>query len=173
MNVMHAVPEDARQVAEIHVRTWRAAFASILPDEFLANLSVERSEAMWSQCIASGTPQLLVAKVGDVMSGWLSFGASRDSDASTGVAEIWAFYVDPDAWSTGAGLALWLAARRLMREQKYRACSLWVISQNARAIRFYEKAGFVVDASMVKRSEFASRIVEQVRYVTDLGADGT
>lgn len=168
MKVVRAVPEDARSVAEIQVRAWRTAYASILPDDFLANLSVERSEAMWTQCIASGVPELLVARSDELMKGWLAFGASRDSDAVPATVELWAINVAPEAWATGAGRLLWLEAKRLMQQRAAQSCSLWVFPQNARAIRFYETAGFVHDAAAVKNSTFGAKLVPQVRYVADL-----
>src|SRR5512136_2530600 len=41
--------EDARAMARVHVDTWRTTYAGIVPDEHLANLSVERSQARWSE----------------------------------------------------------------------------------------------------------------------------
>ena len=34
--------DDTSAVARIHVEAWRAAYPGFMPDEFLANLSVER-----------------------------------------------------------------------------------------------------------------------------------
>ena len=93
MHVAQARPEDAHAVAEIHVSALRAAYASILPLDYLASLSVESRKAMWSECIATGVPELLVARDGDAVKGWLSFGACRDEGASASEAEIWALYV--------------------------------------------------------------------------------
>lgn len=62
MQVVHAVLEDARAVAEIHVATCRIANASIVLTDYLSALSVEHREAMWRECIATGVPELLVAK---------------------------------------------------------------------------------------------------------------
>jgi L-amino acid N-acyltransferase YncA len=123
MQVVHAAPEDARAVAEIHVGTWRAAYASIVPADYLASLSVERREAIWSECIATGVPELLVAKEAGVVQGWLSFGQCRDEGSSKAEAEIWAIYVVPSAWSTGAGRLLWLRAKELMLVQGFKSCS--------------------------------------------------
>src|SRR6185369_6868437 len=117
MQVVHAAPEDARAIAEIHVCAWQTAYASILPPDYLASLSVEHREAMWSECIASGTPELLVARGAGVVQGWLSFGQCRDESSFKTEAEVWALYVSPSAWSTGVGRVLWLRARDLMLAQ--------------------------------------------------------
>jgi hypothetical protein len=52
MQIRFADPEDARAVAEIHVEAWRAAYAGILPEAFLAALTVSSREAFWEQVLA-------------------------------------------------------------------------------------------------------------------------
>ena len=168
MQIVHAAPEDAHAVADIHVNTWRAAYASIVSAEYLAAQSVERRQAWWSQCIAAGTPELLVAKDNGVVQGWLNFGASRDEEALASEAEIWAIYVAPAYWSTGTGRLLWLRAKELMVTQGFRSCSLWVFPQNERAIKFYQAAGFAADPSAPKSFELGGQQLQEVRYVCQL-----
>jgi ribosomal protein S18 acetylase RimI-like enzyme len=170
MQVTHALPEDARAVAEIHVNTWRAAYASIVSAEYLASQSVERRQAWWSQCIAAGTPELLVAKDNGVVCGWLNFSASRDANAQKDEAEIWAVYVAPAFSSTGTGRLLWLRAKELMVAQGFKSCSLWVFPQNTRAIKFYQAAGFVANRSSPKNFELGGQQLQEVRYVCQLDA---
>jgi len=168
MQVVHAAPEDARAVAEIHVDTWRAAYASFVPADYLASLSVEDREAMWSECIATGAPELLVVKDASGVRGWLGFGQCRDEGSAEAEAEVWAIYVAPSAWSTGAGRSLWLRARELMLAQGFTACSLWVFPQNDRAIKFYSSAGFAHDGSAPKSFELGGAQLQEVRFVSRL-----
>jgi L-amino acid N-acyltransferase YncA len=170
MEITHALPEDARAVAEIHVNTWRAAYASIVSAEYLASQSVERRQAWWSQCIAAGTPELLVAKDNGVVHGWLNFSTSRDDNTHKDEAEIWAVYVAPAFWSTGTGRLLWLRAKELMLAQGFKSCSLWVFPKNSRAIKFYQAAGFVADSSPPKNFELGGQQLQEVRYVCQLDA---
>jgi L-amino acid N-acyltransferase YncA len=170
MQVVHAAPEDARAIAEIHVCAWQTAYASILPPDYLASLSVEHREAMWSECIASGTPELLVARGAGVVQGWLSFGQCRDESSSKTEAEVWALYVSPSAWSTGVGRLLWLRARARMLAQGFKSCSLWVFPQNDRAIKFYRAAGFTHDGSTPKPFELGGAQLQEVRFVAQLDA---
>lgn len=170
MHVVLAEPEDARSVAQIHVETWRAAYASLLSSDYLAALSVDSRETMWRQCIKSGSPELLIAREAEEMRGWLSFGASRDIGVPASEAEIWALYVAPRFWSTGAGRMLWLQAKSRMVEQHFMSCSLWVFQQNVRAIKFYEAAGFARDPAPPKSFELGGRKLLEVRYVCRLDA---
>lgn len=165
MIVEPAALEDARAVAQIHVAAWRCAYADIVPADYLAALSVDRREAMWKEAVASGQSDVLVAREGGVMLGWISFGACRDDDAPAGQAEVWAIYVDPRHWSRGVGRALWQRARDRMRAQGYSACSLWVFPGNAQAIRFYRAAGFAPDGTPPQPFELGGRQMSEVRYL--------
>ena len=44
MIIRDAELRDARGIAEVHVRSWQAAYAGIVPDEDLAQLSVDERE---------------------------------------------------------------------------------------------------------------------------------
>ena len=73
--------DECRDVARIHVDAWRAAYAGIVDPAYLADLSIERREAMWRQSVESGRPHLLVAKRAARIMGWVALGACRDDDA--------------------------------------------------------------------------------------------
>tara|TARA_R110002012_G_scaffold114908_1_gene261752 strand:- start:522 stop:1034 length:513 start_codon:yes stop_codon:yes gene_type:complete len=166
MQIAQATPEDARAVAEIHVAAWRAAYRSIVPDDYLASLSIERREAKWSECIAAGDPTLLVAKKAGVVQGWLSLGKCRDIGSHKSEAEVWAIYVSPTVWSTGVGPLLWLRAKELMLEKGFKSCSLWVFPQNERAIKFYRSIGFVHDGAAAKNFELGGALLQEVRFAS-------
>jgi hypothetical protein len=44
MIIREAELRDARGIAEVHVRSWQAAYAGIIPDEEFARLSVDQRE---------------------------------------------------------------------------------------------------------------------------------
>lgn len=168
MEVVHATIADARAVAKIHVKAWRAAYTSIIPTDYLASLSIKQHESMWSECIVKGTPELLVAKKVGLVQGWLSFGQCRDKGSHEKEAEVWAIYVSPAAWSTGAGSLLWQRAKELMLGQGFTSCSLWVFPQNERAINFYRSIGFHHDGAIPKKFELSGVQLEEVRFVSQL-----
>ena len=170
MNIDRATLEDVRAVAEIHVAAWRAAYAHILPADYLASLSVEQRESMWRKTIESGQPELLVAKEGEAVVGWICFGACRDKDAAESQAEVWAIYVSPNSWSKGVGRQLWQRTRQFLAERGYNACSLWVFAENERAIRFYQALGFTADNLPPKQFELGGQQLREVRYVCRIGA---
>ena len=156
---------DARRVAEVHVQAWQAAYVGIVPDEHLASLSINQRETMWREAIEKQVPELLVARVDGGLAGWVAFGASRDKDALPGRGEVWALYLDPAHWSRGVGRELWRRAHERLLDRGFTSISLWVLAENARAIKFYESAGFAAEPGSAKVFELGGRPVQELRYV--------
>ncbi|MFR9794325.1 N-acetyltransferase family protein [Streptomyces sp. MS06] len=140
---------DCERVAEIRVGGWRAAYRGLMPQPFLDGLSVARDAERHRERLRRGDGSVLnlVAEQGGELAGWACHGPYRDGGSRTGDAELYALYVDPDRWGTGVGRAL--------LEESVRRCSaagrprmlLWVLRDNTRARRFYERAGFRPDGA--------------------------
>ncbi|MEQ7870640.1 hypothetical protein V6R97_08300 [Chromohalobacter salexigens] len=111
MEIRVGTLKDCRAIAELHVKVWQQAYSGILPKHYLASLSVPEREIMWRRIVDRQPGQLLVARVADAVVDFIAFGASRDEDAPTDRAEIWAIYVEVPSWSTGTGRLLWLQAQ--------------------------------------------------------------
>src|SRR5690625_4211513 len=104
MVVRRANPSDARVIAEVHVASWHVAYRGLLPDEYLAGLSVERRVRMWTQILTDPDVDVFVSLDADTrVVGFASLQASRDSDATENTGEITAIYVLPDEWGCGFG----------------------------------------------------------------------
>jgi GNAT superfamily N-acetyltransferase len=169
IRIRPGTPDDARAIAEVHVASWRDAYRGLLPDEYLEKLSVEEREARRLAWFADPEPGsgVLVAEEAGRIVGFVSFGPSRDEDASEGIGEVPAIYVDPRAVGTGVGRELFAAATQALREVGFRRATLWVLEANERARGFYEKAGWSWDGSVsTHRFECANEPV--VRYAVDL-----
>src|SRR4029079_18218949 len=105
--VRAAVPADVAAMAALHVRAWRATYAGLLPDEFLAELKVEEREARWRQSVtapevAPAERVILVAERAGTVVGFVAAGHARGDD-EFGLGEVYAINVDPPAWRQGAG----------------------------------------------------------------------
>lgn len=170
VSIAAALSKDCRAVAQIHVEAWRVAYDGIVPSDYLAALSVDKRETAWRTAIERGTPRVLVARTDEDVVGWIAYGRCRDDGSGPDVAEIWAIYVAPTAWSTGVGQALWKAACRDLQEQGFRSVTLWVIRDNARAIRFYERSGFAIEADSAKEFELGGAQITEVRLVARIAS---
>ncbi len=82
------------------------------------------------------------------------------------VGELYALYVTPAWWSAGAGRALMGSALAALRDDRYPRAVLWVLADNARARRFYARAGFAPDGATNNLAGLGG--VLEVRYARDL-----
>ena len=168
MNIRPAVVDDARAIAQVHVLSWQHAYINLLPPAFLAALSVERREAMWLEELRVGSPSLLVAEENAQVVGFCAFGPCRDENSKPTDAEVRAIYLAPSKWSTGLGRELWLRSKEALRSRRATSISLWVISDNERAINFYTAAGFSPESGSAKAFELGGVQLHKVRYVRKL-----
>jgi ribosomal protein S18 acetylase RimI-like enzyme len=156
--VRPGTPNDAEAVALVHVRAWQAAYAHVFPEQRLAELSVDERALQWRK-----SPPL-VAEADGLIVGFVSVGASRDVDAD---GELFAIYVDPDYWRKGVGRNLITAAEERLRELGHEEATLWVLADNPRARRFYERVGWQHDGKTRPIAIFGIEVPE-VRYHKDL-----
>jgi ribosomal protein S18 acetylase RimI-like enzyme len=159
MQVRVATERDAEAIEGVRVRGWRAAYRHVYPGEELDALPVDGSR--WVSRLAAppdGWTILVVEEHGRVV-GFAAVGPSRDED---GIGELYAIYVDPRDWSTGAGRALLLRAEELLGAD-YGEATLWVLDENPRARRFYESFGWAADGGRKAVERLGVRAPE-VRY---------
>jgi ribosomal protein S18 acetylase RimI-like enzyme len=149
--------EDAPAVADVHTRTWQAAYEHVFGPERLAAIDVSRRLAFAERAIASGG--VAVAEVDGRIVGFVAVGPSTDVE---GEGELYAIYVLPEAWGGGAGPGLMEAAKELLRAS-YADATLYVLEDNPRARRFYEREGWALDG-VTKADEFLGLAVPEVRY---------
>lgn len=158
MLIRVARPEDAAAIADVHTRTWQAAYAHVFGADRLGGIDAERRRAGWEREIAEHGG-VWVAEDGDRVVGFVSVGANRDDERE---GELYAIYVLPEAWGSGAGTRLMRAALEALRE-RYATSVLWVLEDNPRARRFYEREGWTLDGGR-KQEELLGVQVVEVRY---------
>jgi ribosomal protein S18 acetylase RimI-like enzyme len=169
MEIRLATSADAVGVAIVQVRTWQAAYRGVMPDAFLDTISLEVRTQAWRGALERGQPELWVACLAAEVIGWVAFGGSRDGDAAASTGEIEAIYICPEYWATGLGRALWLKARERLKNRGFTSITLWVLSENSRAIRFYRAAGFLPDWHSEKSISIGGKELKEVRFGTTIG----
>lgn len=158
MQLRSAVPDDAMDVARVHVRAWQAGFKDLLPAAYLATLDPADRAKRYTFGITDGSkPQTIVAVDGGVIRGFATIGMHEDE------ALLHALYVDPDAWGTGLGRALVTEARSGLHGFGKPSAILWSMVGNARADRFYLADGWVVEGEP-RTEDVWGTPVHQQRY---------
>jgi GNAT superfamily N-acetyltransferase len=94
------------------------------------------------------------------------FGPITPAGLAGEAGEVYAIYLAPAWWSAGIGRALMDAALAELRAGGYRRVVLWTLTGNARARRFYDRAGFAPDGATNILSGLGG--AEELRYVRDL-----
>lgn len=169
--IRRATPDDAQALATIHVLAWQVGYRGLLPDSVLDGLSVETRTARWQVWLAGSVTRTRLAEQDGQITGWLTIGPQRDEELDgTTVAEIYALYVHPMAWGRGSGSALMHAALDELAAQGYAAATLWVLSGNARAIRFYEYLGFRADGAAKSEAGPGDAVLDEIRLRCALAA---
>ncbi|HYL24569.1 MAG TPA: GNAT family N-acetyltransferase [Burkholderiales bacterium] len=169
LTLREATRADARAIAEIHVAAWRAAYRDLMPQSYLESLSIDERARMWEKTIASAGPaQLALAEFDGELAGFCLYGPTRDREA-TDVAEIYAVNVHPARWRQGAGRLLCAHALREAAAREHTVMTLWVISGNGRARRFYQRLGFATDGAARINTQLVGSPFDEVRYRRAIG----
>lgn len=139
-----ATPGDAKAGSTLHRACWQEAYGPYAAPHLLADAVADHAdwERRWYQQLTDGPPRRLAVHEGaggEEPLGFAVAGPSRDPDLAGD--ELYALYVREHWWGTGIGQAL------LDAVVGADACSLWVLEDNSRARRFYERNGFMPDGS--------------------------
>ena len=129
---------EIRGKACVHWKSWQEAYDGIGDREYLRNLTLEK-------CVGLAyrrTDNIIIAKDGEKVVGFAGYGRYR-SDALSDAGEVFALYVLAEYWGQGIGYRLMQEALRLLAE--YSMVAVWVLKDNIRAVRFYERCGFCFD----------------------------
>lgn len=166
--IRKATVNDVKAIAEVHVKSWQAAYRGLLPDDFLQNLSVSRREEQWRRGLQNPEQVILIYEQ-DTVVAFCGFAPSRDEDVDkTKVAELSTIYALESVWGQGIGKALWQEAVKLMREKEFTEVTLWVLKGNERAIKFYEHQGMVFDGTTKTEQMNENFELHELRYLMKL-----
>lgn len=169
MRVCQAKEADIPAIAGVHVAAWKTAYRGIIADDFLDRLTIGRRDTLWRQYLAMSDRKLLICKQGGEVTGFAACGPTRDRDEDPAlVGELYAINVAPDYWRQGCGQALVKRVIRELTRAKFALVTLWVLDANERARRFYERAGFALDADASRKIQVSGTRLAEVRYRKNL-----
>ena len=124
----------------VHWKSWHETYTGLIDPAYMERITLEKCVDM-----AHRWPQnMMVAKDGDKVIGFVGYGEHHD-DALTDCGEVFAIYVLAEYYGQKVGYALMNAA--LEKLAAYKRIAVWVLKDNDRAIRFYERYGFRFDGT--------------------------
>ena len=132
---------DAPGIAAVHVATWRSAYPGVLPDDFLAGLSVTRLTAQYDRSIRMGLSIQVAVNHGPDGPSILGFtSARRNRNSRLGEGEVETLYVLDDWQNQGLGGLLLRASAKHLAALGCRSVYAWVLRDNPAAF-FYARLG--------------------------------
>ncbi|OFZ53425.1 MAG: hypothetical protein A2428_10160 [Bdellovibrionales bacterium RIFOXYC1_FULL_54_43] len=157
---------DARNIAQIHTKTWQATYRGIIPDEFLDAMSEDVATPRFTRIITDhrqNRPEcpFLVAILDNAIVGFADGVRPVDAPAEYD-CEIKAIYVDPLFQQRGAGRALVRESARRFSERGFRGMIIWAAAENPWR-RFYERIGGQL-LPLDKEMEIGGKAIPHVAY---------
>lgn len=145
---------DAAPLTALHVASRRATYRGLMPDRLLDGDAGERERArLWQARLATPEPgaRTWVALDGDALLGFAASSPARDADLDPlRAGEVTSIYLDPGRIGLGVGRALFEHTLDDLRARGFQEVVLWVLEGNARAARFYARAGLAAGKHEVK-----------------------
>jgi ribosomal protein S18 acetylase RimI-like enzyme len=142
--IRRATVEDAEAIAFVHVESWRTTYVGIVPDAFIASLSVEVRTERWKEQFAAGHSHIFVAEDPSGIFGFASGGqlrAAKDGSTIAGYdGELYAIYLLREHQRRGAGRRLVQALVDALRTSGFKSMVVWALQENA-AVSFYQRLG--------------------------------
>jgi hypothetical protein len=176
ISIRKARVTDAVAIGAVHVAAWRSTYPGILPDAFLARMSVSRQAAHYDAAIRSGTGVVVASASGlDVppgsgsrIVGFSTAGLARSGGEIGGrrlaEGEVETLYVLDDWRDRGVGRRLMRAAAAHLIESGCKSCFVWVLRDNPSRWFYQRLGGRPVAEAMI---QVAGHPVIQTAFVWD------
>jgi ribosomal protein S18 acetylase RimI-like enzyme len=137
-----AVVSDAAGLARVHIESWRTTYKGIVPDDYLANLSLESRVQNWQRFLSEFTDKYYTYvaqdETGQIV-GFVRGGPERKGD-EVYKSELYAIYLLQAYQGRGLGKRLALTLMERLVESGFYSMLVGVLTENP-ACRFYEALG--------------------------------
>lgn len=170
VTIRRAGPSDANAMARVHLASWRNTYAGVLPDAYLANLSVAREASSYEAGLAqrrgghAGFLALADGREtpGGGVIGFVTGGMARRSGLADG--EVETLYLLDDFHERGIGRRLMRAMASHLASLGARSAFAWVLEANNSRF-FYER----LQARCIAQEEirYAGAVLNQRAYAWD------
>lgn len=144
--IFPAGPDDAADLARVHIASWRESYRGLLPDSYLDRMSHPVQARRFHTSLMSTRPNeaTLIAVDRHGLVGYAAGGPSRGH--CEGEAEIGTLYVLRAAQGRGLGRRLVEDLARVFEANGATSLTISVLRDNLPARRFYEHLGGQADA---------------------------
>lgn len=155
--IREAIQSDCKGIGKVYCDSWNAAYQNILPQTYLDSLTAKN-------CAPDkvATNDIVLIEKESVL-GICHISGARDRDEKEW-GEVVAIYLLPEKWGSGVGSKLIQAALSKLKQKGFQNICLWVLKDNIRARKFYEKNGFKISGNE-REIKIAECIISEIEYI--------
>lgn len=159
MEIRPVYPSDDRDaISRIYEESWKYAYKGIVPQAYLDSIPA----GQWvSKLDQEGVASLVAVEDGKLI-GTSSYGKSRWAEFGE-YGEIISIYFLPQYMGRGYGRKLLCAAVSKLQGLGFEDIFLWVLEENERARKFYERCGFNKTGHDMKH-EIGGKMLREIQY---------
>lgn len=159
MEIIELTKALAGEASRIYAESWKAAYSGIVPQKYLYSLTPES----WTPFLENSPFQNFILQDNGVYVATSAIGSAREGKYS-GYGEIVAIYVLPEYFGKGYGKNLFIEMTEKLKSAGFDKIYLWVLEENLKARRFYEKMGFRANGDR-KVGKVGGKELTEVCYV--------
>ncbi|MEA4816953.1 MAG: GNAT family N-acetyltransferase [Lachnospiraceae bacterium] len=152
----------AEDMGYVHSKSWQKAYRGIIPDHVVDAFTPEKRTEVFKEAIASRPEEYYLFKANSIPAGIALLHKSHEKNAVDTDGEIYAIYFHPDFWGTDVTHKAFEFCINRLKERGFTKINIWVLEDNKRARKFYEKYGFVFDGS--KQQVELGKPLTEIRY---------
>lgn len=160
MEIRYLSPEDDLcEVSNVYEKSWKSAYKDIIPQDYLDSIPV----GQWAKNVNKSDRYNLVATENGHIIGTCGFCRSRWKKYS-GYGEIVSLYFLPEYTGNGFGKIMLDKAITELKKLDFENILLWVLEDNFKARKFYEKYGFTFTGDYMN-DVIGGKEVREMMYV--------
>ena len=149
MIVRPAIPLDAAAIAHVHVATWRATYAGIVPQTYLDDLSEADFTGRWTDWLTRPDILICVAETDGTIIGFASGGPIRKPKANCD-AELYAIYLLSEMQHRGVGQKLVAHVEHQLIQHNHKQILAWVLRDNPATLFYAHLGGEIVAEDLIE-----------------------
>lgn len=150
--------DDRLAISRIYEESWKFAYKNIIPQSYLDSIPTGR----WASNLDKEGMNTLVLIEDGMFIGTSSYCKSRFPDFSD-FGEIVSFYFLPQYIGKGYGKLLLDAVIGELEQLGFNEIFLWVLEDNLRVRKFYEKAGFTLSGNYLD-DNIGGKELREIQY---------
>lgn len=151
--------DDKNAISRIYEESWKFAYGGIIPQDYLDSIP----EGKWVKNLDIPEWNTMVCVENGEYVGTSSFCKSRFEQYPDS-GEVISIYFLPDYIGKGYGRRLLTAVLGELEKQGFAQVFLWVLEENIRARRFYERFGFSCTDDYLD-DNIGGKDLREIRYV--------